>query len=70
MMQNRNSSGAHRILLLVGIVAILIVGVLYFMKRAQVNRMAITLESLQVTIRVCVGGGMGVGGDGEWVWSN
>lgn len=51
MMQNRNSSGTQRVLLLVGIVAILIVGVLYFMKRVEANRLATSLETLEVNVK-------------------
>ena len=44
----RNSGGSQRIIILVAIVAVLFVGVLYFMKRAEANRLSGALDSLQV----------------------
>lgn len=47
-MMQRSSNGTQRVLLIVGIVSILIVGVLYFMKRAEANRLSSTLDTIQV----------------------
>ena len=48
-MMQRNSGGSQRIIILVAVVAVLFVGVLYFMKRVEANRLSGTLDTLQVS---------------------
>ena len=48
-MMQRNSGGSQRIIILVAVVAVLFVGVLYFMKRVEANRLSGSLETLQVS---------------------
>ena len=48
-MMQRNSGGSQRVVILVAVVAVLFVGVLYFMKRVEANRLSGTLDALQVS---------------------
>lgn len=47
-MMQRGSNGTQRVVLIVGVAAILLVGVLYFMKRAEANRLSRAMDTVQV----------------------